>query len=94
MECGAEGGLCGKLAIFGGKLKRTSSFHNPRPQWKVKRDVALTGLKDMCRNCYQSGSNGAVGLFCRAREGSVLKLDDWPDHEADVSEAVQFSSYQ
>ena len=32
MECGAEGGLCGKLAIFGGKLKRTSRFHNPRPQ--------------------------------------------------------------
>ena len=32
IECGAEGGLCGKLAIFGGKLKRTSRLHNPRPQ--------------------------------------------------------------
>ena len=68
MECGAEGGLCGKLAIFGGKLKRTSRFHNPRPQWKVKWDVALTDLKDMFRNCYQSGSNEAAVLFRRARK--------------------------
>ena len=68
MECGAEKGLCGKLAIFGGKLKRSSRFHNPRPQWKVKRDVALTGLKDMFRNCYQSGSNEAAVLFSADQE--------------------------